>query len=57
MQKFLEQEEEREGRKAEIKVKQREEKSKAMRQLLNDFQEQMERGLYELDDQVSMSSV
>ena len=45
----------REESKAELEVKQREEKSKALRQPLQDL-EQMEREMLEVDDQVSMSS-
>ena len=44
--KFLKQEEEHEGRKAELEEKQRATQTKALRQLLRDFEEQMERELY-----------
>ena len=42
--------------KVELEVKQRQEQTKGMPQLLFEFEEQMERELYEQDDQVSLSS-
>ena len=39
MKKFLEQEEEREGRKAELEAKRRAEQTRALRQLLRNFEE------------------
>ena len=56
MKKLLEQEEENERRKAELEGKLRVEQSKALPQLLRDFEDQVERKLYEQDDQVSLSS-
>ena len=53
---FLEQEEEYEGRKAELEVKQQREQAQALRQLLCDFEEHMEREIHEHDDHVSLSS-
>ena len=56
MRRFFEQEEKHEGRKAELEAKRRVEQTKALRQLLGDFEEQMQRELYEQDDCESLSS-
>ena len=52
-QKFIEQEKEREEHKAELEEATLRE-SKALQQLLQDFQEQMEREILEVDDTISM---
>ena len=56
IQNFIDQEEECEERKAELDAKQSEERKTALRQLVPDFEDQMERGIMELDDHTSVSS-
>ena len=56
MQKFIEQEGERQEQKTEIDAKQGKERRKTLQQLFQDFEDQLERELFEVDDRVSVSS-
>ena len=56
MQKFIDQEEKREEHEAKLDAKQSEEGTTALRQLFQDFEDQMEREIMDLDDHISVSS-
>ena len=56
MQRFIEQEEEREDHKAELDAKQGKERGEALQQLFQDFEDQIESEALEIGDRISVSS-